>query len=412
MTRAARRLQMVRVGYCCGVSTSPLPRRTSTIPGFVSALLTAGAIAAMPIIARHVDGSADEFTGRRFAVLPALGWVVCAALLAVVVTRWLQRLTSVEAGPGLALAYDGLPVLLVAAWGVALLAGLTGHWLLATVAGALCGYHVALLVPRLLSSVTPPWVRHAPRFRLLVANVFIDNKTPEAAAQQLVESGSDVVIIVESTRPFMTLFDRLGGRSAYPTRVFDPDDTSDYAVTIATSHELGPRSEVRVIGPLRVAIADIEVGGVATLVVALNPMATVDPNGLETWKQQIAALAELLPTLAGPMVVAGDLNTTRYRPGFEEILALGLHDAIDSLGKGLNPSFKVSASGPLAVAPLVRLDHALADDDVHSVAMRNLDACGSDHVPFEIELAVRPPHAHRHLRHARPRPDDAATTPR
>lgn len=380
-------------GYPSGVlsasSRDRSSRRRSTVSGLVSALLTIAVIGAMPLLARHINGSADEFTGRSFAVLPGLGWAVCAGMLAVVVTRWLQRLTSVEAGSAMALAYDALPLVLLPAWVVVVAAGLSGHWLLLAVSGLLCAYHVSLLAPRLVTARAPEWVHEAPRVRLLVANVFSENETPDVAAQQLVESNSDVLVIVESTPEFMESFDRMGGREAYPNRVFDPDDTSDYAVTIATSCELGPRSEVRIAGDLRAVIADVEVGGTGVLIVALNPMATVDPNGLETWKDQIEALNELLPTLDGPLVVAGDLNTTRYRPEFEQILALGLHDAIDSLGKGLNPSFKVSASGPLALAALVRLDHALANDAVRSVGMRNLEACGSDHLPFEIELAIR-----------------------
>lgn len=376
------------------MSTSPSPQtssppKTSTVPGFVSAVLTAAVIASMPIIARHVDGSADEFTGRRFAVLPAVGWVVCATLMAVVVTRWLQRLTSVTAGPALALAYDGLPILLVPAWVVAIVGGLTGHWLLLAVSGLLCVYHVTLLAPRLAATVAPTWVGHSPRLRVLVANVFVDNQTPDAAARQLVESGSDVIVIVERTPLFMALFDEHGGRVAYPHRVDDADDTSEYAVAIAASRALGPRSEIRTIGSLRVAIADVDVRGTSTLIIGLNAMATVDPDGLVTWREQMEVLAELVRTLDGPLIVAGDLNATRYRPEMEQIYALGLHDAIDSLGKGLNPSFKFSASGVLGVAPVVRLDHALHDEGVCSVRMRNLSACGSDHLPFEIEFAVR-----------------------
>lgn len=355
----------------------------------MSVLLTVAVIATMPIIARHVDGSADEFTTRRFAVAPAIGWLVCALLMAVVVTRWLQRLTSVTAGPALALAYDGLPILLVPAWLVAVASAATGHWLLLAVATLMCGYHVSLIVPRLATAALPPWAHRSPRLRVVVANVFVDNRTPDAAARQLVESGSDVIVIVESTPAFMALFDEHGGRGAYPHRVCDPDDTTDYAVTIASTHPLGPRSEICVRGCLRVAVAEVDVRGTNTLVVGLNAMATVEPDGLETWREQMAVLADLVRTLDGPLIIAGDLNATRFRPEMEQIYALGLHDAIDSLGKGLNPSFKISASGLLGIAPVVRLDHALHDEEVCSVRMRNLDACGSDHLPFEIEFAIR-----------------------
>jgi endonuclease/exonuclease/phosphatase (EEP) superfamily protein YafD len=237
---------------------------------------------------------------------------------------------------------------------------------------------------------TPRWAKRAPALDIVVANVFVDNETPDAAARQLVTTSADVVIVVESTAKFMAIFDEVGGKETYPYRVFDPDDHSDYAVTVACKSQPGSRSRMMTIGPLKLAIADVDVEGVSTLVVALNPMATVDPGGHETWKEQIEALKELVPTLSGPLIIAGDLNTTRYRPEFEQLLEAGLKDAIDALGKGLNPSFKLGAEGVLAdVGAVARLDHALVNDCVFPLSVENLEPCGSDHIPFKLRVAVR-----------------------
>ncbi|MEO5722846.1 MAG: endonuclease/exonuclease/phosphatase family protein [Ilumatobacteraceae bacterium] len=356
----------------------------------MSAAVVVAVVIALPVVAHLVDGSADEFSRSRFQVLPALGWLWCAVLVAVIVTRRVQIAFAVEEGAGLAVAYDVLPLLLVSAWVLGVVAALFGHWLLAVVAAGLCAYHCVLVIPRFVASRRPRWTRHAPRFRLAVANVFVDNETPDLASRQMIDAGADVLILVESTSKFMSVFDDCGGDSAYPNRVFDPDDDSDYAVAIVTKHELGSRSEFRRLGPLRLAIAEIAVGGIDVLVVALNPMAAVDPGGHMTWKEQIEVLTEFAPTLDGPVIIAGDLNTTRYRPEFEELLALGYNDAIDSLGKGLNPSFKLASGGVLgAIGPVARLDHALVNLDLHALSIRNLEPCGSDHLPFVIELAVK-----------------------
>lgn len=359
------------------------------IPGYAAALLAAGLVVALPLVARRFDGSADEFSSRRFPFLPAIGWAVCAALVAVICTRQLQLATSraVRVGSGLALAYDALPVVLLIPWFIAVFAAWSGHLLLMTVAVVLCVYHVTLLVPRLMSGPTPHWVAGAPTIKVVVANVFVDNQTPADAARQLIDAECDVVVIVESTADFMKIFDEQGGADAYPNRIVDPDDASDYAVAIVTSRALGPRSEIRNLGPLRVVIAEVEMEGKSLLIVALNPMATLDSGGHATWKQQLRALEDFLPTLVGPVVIAGDLNSTRFRPEFQQIMALGYSDAIDALGKGLSVSFKLAARN--GIGGVVRLDHALTSPEVHGVAMKNLAACGSDHLPFQVELAVR-----------------------
>ncbi|MEP7046187.1 MAG: endonuclease/exonuclease/phosphatase family protein [Ilumatobacteraceae bacterium] len=373
----------------------PRTARHTSIPGYVTVALAVVTVVALPFVAHFVDGSADEFTGGHFHVAVAAGWLVIALLVAVVVTRRLQISINVEEGSALAVAYDALPILLIGAWIVAVAATLTGHLLLACLAWALCAYHLLLVVPRLIAGRMPRWVRSAPKFDVVVANVFIDNETPLDAARQLIAAAADIVVIVESTSRFMGVFDEAGGADTYPFRVWDPDDDTDYAVTLATSHELGPRSLMTRIGPLRLAIADISVHGVSVLVVALNPMATVDPGGHMKWKEQIEALEEFVPTLSGPVLIAGDLNTTRYRPEFEQILGLGLSDAIDSLGKGLNPSFKLGADGVLgSIGPVARLDHALVNQSMHAVRVENLEPCGSDHLPFKLTVAVRPTNEH------------------
>lgn len=368
----------------------PADQRHRPIPAYLIGVLSAAVVLVISLLARHVDGSATMFTGGYFHVGVAIGWIVCAGLTAVIVTRYLHIVSNVDEGSGLAVAYDALPFVLLAAWVVTIAALVTRHWFLGAIGAMLGAYHLYAVVPRLIAARVPRWAKRAPTLEIVVANVFIDNKTPQDAARQLVEISADVVIVVESTAAFMTVFDDAGGSDTYPNKVSDPDDDSDYAVTLATKHELGPRSRMATVGPLRLAIADIDVNGIRTLVVALNPMATVDPGGHETWKEQIEALKEFVPTVTGPLIIAGDLNTTRYRPEFEELLEMGLRDAIDSLGKGLNPSFKLGAEGVLAkVGAVARLDHALVNDAVFPLAVENLEPCGSDHLPFKLTVAVR-----------------------
>lgn len=358
------------------------------MPAAVVVVVAAALVMFVPFAAERVSDGVHELRGHLAAVR-ILAWLVCALLTGVVVTRHVKIRSQIDEGSVLAVAFDTLPITLLAAWVVTAGAVITAHWLLAVVAGALVVYHLVLVVPRTIATRRPRWTKHAPTFDVVMANVFIDNKTPDDAARQLIEAASDVVLIVESTSGFMKIFDDLGGRDAYPHRVDDPSDDSDYAVTLATRCELGERSGMVTLGPLRLAVAEIDVGGVAALVVGLNPMATVDPGGHETWKEQIDALASFLPTLIGPLLIVGDLNTTRFRPEFQQLLDMGLSDAIDSLGKGLKPSFKLAAEGALSAVPVARLDHALVNDGMRAMQIEDLDPCGSDHLPFRMRLAVR-----------------------
>ncbi len=359
-------------------------------PAFVCATIGGLLVVSIPFVARHIDGTADEFSSRTVPVFVAIGWLTCALLAAVVVTHRLQIWFDVNEGPILAVAYDVLPLLLFLAPLISVVALLTGHRLLAATGAVLIVYHAVLVIPRLIAQRVPTWARTAPQFRLAVANVYVDNTTPDAAARQLTESGVDVIVIAEATPKFMSVFDSVGGATSHPHRVSDPSDVSDYAVAIASRLPLGPDSAVRSIGRLRLAVAEVEVGGILTTVAALNPRSTFDPDGQEIWKEQMGELKSYAPTVPGPLVVAGDLNSTEFRPEFEELLKDGLDDAIDSLGQAWKPSFSLKSVWPLGMFGVVaRLDQALVNDQIVALNIRNLKPKGSDHLPFVITLAVR-----------------------
>jgi endonuclease/exonuclease/phosphatase (EEP) superfamily protein YafD len=348
-------------------------------------VIGAGAIG-LPLAASLIDTQADH--PGRFSVVLWVGWIITAVLTALVGVHFLQRVLSSPSAV-LAMAYDALPILLVGAWLLVIPALATGHHLLGALTIVLCVYHMHLVVPRFRTAPVPRWVADAPAFTLCVANVYVDNPTPAQSARALIAAGADVIVIVESTPKFIREFDAAGGADLYPNRVSDPQDSSDYAVTIVSRLTLADGSAAERHGDLRLMRAVVDVG-VPVQVLGVNPMATVDPGGYTIARAQLRDLARLVRQERGPLLVAGDLNMSRYRPEFAALLASGLHDVHDTLGKGLSMSFKLRASGWLAAfGPVARLDHALASPDLHPLAVTELDANGSDHVPFVVTLAVR-----------------------
>lgn len=316
-----------------------------------------------------------------------LGWGVVAALGAVVVSTW----SGVTAHAAVAVVQDALPLVLGLAWVVLAAAALTGTWPLAAAAGVLAVHHVAVLAPRVTPDRLPRWAGRAPRLHLMVVNVFVDNRTPGALAAEVLAADADVLVVAEWNPAFADAFDTAGGDDAYPHRLLDPADTSDYAVAVLARRPLEPASTMVTSGPLTLAQAVVAVGARRLTIVALNPMAVVDPDGYPRWDAQMDALVAHLAGVPAPYVVAGDLNTTTFRPKMDELLALGLRDAHESLGRGLSASFKLGADGTLAApGAVVRLDHVLTSAHVRAVHERDLDGAGSDHVPFVLELAVRP----------------------
>lgn len=353
--------------------------------------LCAGLIVVIAFVGHQVDGSADELIGGDAPVIVVLSWLAAAILAGVAITRRVQQLIRIDVGPGLAMTYDALPLLLLVSWPIAVGALLDRRLLLGALGVALCLQHLWMLVPRVRSHQVPDWVEDAPTLDLVVANVFVHNKTPDLAATQLVESGADVIIINESTARFLDAFDRAGGDTAYPFRISDPTDLSEYAITVASRLPFDEEAGMHDVDRLRMATAGVRVEGTPVQVIATHLSATLEAGGLALWKEQVCSLNDLVPTLQGAAFIAGDLNMTRYRPEFAHLLTMGLLDAIDAVGAGLSRSLKIAATGPLgAIGPIARLDHVITTHDVFSLSARNLHACGSDHLPLFVRLAVRP----------------------
>lgn len=317
---------------------------------------------------------------------PTVGWSICVVLGVLAVSAAFSNTKHA----GLAVAYDGLPYLLVPAWVVLILAVLDGSWLLAVAAGALAVYHTSLIAPRFMPARTPRWARAAPQLRLVVSNVFTENESPQVLAAGLLEADGDVMVITEWNPTFAAAFEAAGGGDSHPHRLLDPDDHSEYAVCIASKTPLGHGSAIERIDDLTLTRAVVTCGSRSLHVIGIIPNAVVDPGGFSIWRSQLDTLIAHLPSLEKPIVLAGDFNTTRFRPEFRALLKAGFVDAHDALGKGLSTSFRLATGGVLAApGTVVRLDHALLSNGVCALDAHDLDAGGSDHLPFVLTLAVR-----------------------
>ncbi len=315
-------------------------------------------------------------------------WGVVTLLAVVVVTWW----SGVDRFAFLAMVHDSLPVVLSLAWLVGGYALFTNRWPLAAAAAVFVGLHLAVVLPPLARGPVPAWAESAPRLSVVLANVFVDNRTPDRAATALVRTGADVLVVAERTDEFMTGFRAAGGENAYPSRLDGPADRPDYAMTIATRVALLPGSEVVRGGALTAIHAVVDGGSRPVTVLGVHLSALLAPGGFRSWRTEIRELGELLATLTPPFVVIGDFNSSRFRPEFARLVRrAGLTDVHGGVGKGLSRSLKLSARGFLASVPaFTRVDHALVSPGLHALDVQNLETAGSDHHPFLAMLAVHP----------------------
>ena len=99
-------------------------------------------------------------------------------------------------------------------------------------------------------------------------------------------------------------------------------------------------------------------------------------------ERQMSALAQFIRRIDGPLVLAGDLNTSPWSSAFQKLTA----------ATGLIPASILMPSWPAwpLALPQVALDHILVSPDLAVAAAGTGPTVGSDHLPVWAQLEHRP----------------------
>ncbi len=294
------------------------------------------------------------------------------------------RLLGAERGTLLALAVGALPLSLLPAYPLLALALLRRRRWLAVVAAAVVGAHLALIAPALTVAPRPAGTETAPRLRVVVANLYVQNPTPEAAGRELLALRPDVLVVPELDAGGLAGLRAAGVLDALPHKVVELGSRTE---TVGLFSRLPLRDvSTRAAGGRRLPRATVEVDGTPVRLLAAHPLPPI--SGYErAWRASLRDLAREAADLRTPAVMAGDFNADRDHALLRSVLEAGMHDSHDDFGRGL------ARTWPSAV-PLLQLDHVLLHDDagVRLVAreVREVRLAGSDHRAVVADLSVVP----------------------
>ncbi len=309
--------------------------------------------------------------------------LVLGALLVLLVLR----LSGLERGGLFDLLVGALPLVLLPAYPLLLVAVALRARLLALLAAVVVAGHLGVVAPALGAAPLPAGARDAPRLRVVTANLYVGNPDPARSGRALRALRPDVLVVPELTAeglaglvasglledlPFQEV--GLAGR-AEGVGLFSRLPLTDPAEE-AVDVRLLPRGTVRV-------------GGVAVRILAGHPLPPVSAWE-PLWRSNLEALAQEVAAVRLPVVVAGDLNADRDHAPFRRLLDTGLRDAADERGRGLARTWPVGL-------PVLQLDHVLVRDGeggrLAVLDQREARVPGSDHLAVVTDLAVLSPGA-------------------
>jgi endonuclease/exonuclease/phosphatase (EEP) superfamily protein YafD len=315
--------------------------------------------------------------GRQGGLAAAVGWLV-AVPLALAATAHLTRLDQQAT---VLLLVAGLTPWL---WVLALLPVAIGLWTRRRVLAALSAAVLLLDLAWALAGLglPRPAPGPGPRLRLFSANLHYDNPRIAAAATEISTAAADVVALTELSEENATGLRRSGALGAYPHAVVRARGGA-FGIGLWSRLPLA-RSEVTTVAGVPVIRATVLLDGRRLRLYVVHTVAPLGDD-LHRWREQLVWLDQAVRRERDPVVVAGDLNATRWHQGLSRLRAERLDDAHERRGRGWAATWPRDR-WPLP--PLLRLDHVLVSRQVHVRAVWEGAGHGSDHLPVLADLVL------------------------
>lgn len=221
----------------------------------------------------------------------------------------------------------------------------------------------------------------SPPLRAVLLNVRTENEEKALVLTFLLASKADVIAILEANQAWAEALQPL--RVAYPHLIAEPREDNFGLLLfsrnpIVTSQliELGEAGVTTIEATLKIAGRDLKL-------FVTHPL---PPGGREHTRlrdEQLRLLAERAASLAGPVLVLGDLNTSPWGSAFRTFRKVsGLTDTSEGIGW--------QATWPTSMPfMLIPLDHAFVSPDLHVIGRHIGPQVGSDHFPLLVDLTFR-----------------------
>ncbi|NYI40593.1 endonuclease/exonuclease/phosphatase family protein [Demequina lutea] len=319
------------------------------------------------------DGTAGAaHVASRRRRWPVFVRAAAALSLAAVLVPIVVRLTGWEAGP-LAYAVSFMPWVTVACILPLVCALLARSWTLTAVAGVALILCDVWLAPLSLANGPTASLAKAATLRVATLNLTLGQADAHAVVAMVRDRSIDVLAVEELTPAEADALRAAGLESELP-----------YGETLPQSGVEGtglwsrlPMASAEPVPGLtsHAARATVTVGGEPVAIFAVHPAAP----GLfdhSRWASDMEALSGILSKPDGPVIVAGDFNTTRDHRAFRDLEALGFRDAVDQAGAGFLPTFP---NGTLPM-PVVAIDHVMVhNSQLSAVSVTTVVVPSADH---------------------------------
>jgi len=244
----------------------------------------------------------------------------------------------------------------------------------AAVTLALLGLHLSWLAPRFTDDAPRP-AAGAPSLRVMTVNLEYGQGSTADVVRHARDLGVDLLVVQEATPAAQAGLERAGIDDLLPHRSGQaapgPRGTLVYSTAPLTAVE-----------PLPTGLRSYALTTAGLRVLGVHPAYPLSGRWAEEQQVVVDAVRAERPDL-----VVGDLNATLDHPSLRRLADLGLRDAAELSGAGLQPTWPTTGYLGLPVPPSFAIDHVLVGEGLTVRSTRTLPVPGSDHRALVAEVA-------------------------
>lgn len=307
-------------------------------------------------------------------IVAALAWILFAGGLFGLIAG-----NVVSTWHPLVIAATAVPLLTLGAIVGAIGLGLTRRWISLGVAVLLV---LALAVPQLRVLLRSPGRPAGTPLRIMSFNMRLGDADTDQVLQVARSQGAQLLMLQELSRPALQRLESAGiaghYRYSYTNARGGGSGIGLFSVFPLSQEHNYPNFWLQVIS------ARITVPSGPSVTVFSSHLSAPYPDKADRWVLESKQLGHVLGGIQGPVIDAGDFNSTVNHKSFRDLVAAGrMTDAASSIGAVLR-----TYPADRAIGPLIGIDHVLVRE-VQAQSMKSIHIDGSDHEALVVTLGVR-----------------------
>ena len=216
--------------------------------------------------------------------------------------------------------------------------------------------------------------------KLLLSNVLKNNNDHGSLVSLIQNESPDIIVVMEINKNWVNALNLLKNEYTY-SKLVPREDNFGIGVYSKLPIIVGSVTYFGSSGVPSIVLSLEAAKGTLTLI-ATHPVPPISDDYFKLRNKQLSHVAQEAEKLSGPLILAGDLNTTMWSSHYSQLETNG---KLRNVRRG----FGVNATWPSGLGILgIPIDHVLISDQIQVVDLKVGASVGSDHLPLIVELSI------------------------